>query len=106
RLARGDGLRDLLRRGHVQRHGRAGRTPRPDGGGDRNRSRPQAAGPALLVLETGPLTARDAARENTMGKARGQRVGVVILIVALALGAGPNTWAAEKVTVGIGGVGL
>ena len=29
-----------------------------------------------------------------------------ILVVALALGAGPSAWAAEKVTVGIGGVGL
>ena len=41
-----------------------------------------------------------------MGKTRGQLVGVVILVVALALGAGPSAWAAEKVTVGIGGVGL
>ena len=41
-----------------------------------------------------------------MGKTRGQLVGVVILVVILALGAGPSAWAAEKVTVGIGGVGL
>jgi len=41
-----------------------------------------------------------------MGKTRGQLVGIVILIVTLALGAGPSAWAAEKVTVGIGGVGL
>src|ERR1700675_5001201 len=49
---------------------------------------------------------RDGARENTMGKTRGQLVGIGILVVALAFGAGPSVGAAEKVTVGIGGVGL
>ena len=33
--------------------------------------RPQAAGPAVLLLEAGTLTARDGAREETMGKTRG-----------------------------------
>ena len=41
-----------------------------------------------------------------MGKTLGQHVGVVILVVALALGAAPSAGAAEKVTVGIGGVAL
>ena len=41
-----------------------------------------------------------------MGKTWGQFVGVMILVVALALGAGPSAGAAEKVTVGIGGVAL
>jgi NitT/TauT family transport system substrate-binding protein len=41
-----------------------------------------------------------------MGKTPGQFVGVVILIVAFAVGAAPGALAAEKVTVGIGGVAL
>jgi len=36
----------------------------------------------------------------------GRIVEIVILVAALALGAGPGAWAAEKVTVGIGGVAL
>ena len=68
---------------------------------------PQAAGPAVLVLEAGTLTVRGA----RTGGHDGQRLGVassavVIVVIALALGAGPSAWAAEKVTVGIGGVGL
>ncbi len=41
-----------------------------------------------------------------MEKSRRHIVGVVIVTLALALGAGPSAWAAEKVTVGIGGVAL
>jgi sulfonate transport system substrate-binding protein len=49
---------------------------------------------------------RIGARKEAMGKSRGGIVGVVILAVTVALWAGPGAWAAEKVTVGVGGVGL
>ena len=53
---------------------------------------------------TGTLTVRGGDGRTPWARL-GAAVGVVIVVIALALGAGPSAWAAEKVTVGIGGVG-
>src|SRR6185369_9761783 len=107
-LTRGHGLRHLLRGVDVQRHRRDGRAARPDGGRHRHRRRPQAPGRPVLVLEGGSEMRRRARelREEVMHIVLRRIVAVVVLLAVLVSGAPPASWAAEKVTVGVGGVAL
>src|SRR5439155_1738120 len=106
RLARRDGLRHLLCGVDVQRHRRAGRAPRPDGGRHRHRHRPAAPRRAVLVLEAGSEMRRSREGKEVMTTLLRRIVAVAVLLAVLVSGGAPASRAAEKVTVGVGGVAL
>ena len=78
---------------------------RPDGGGHRDRRRPQAIGRTVFLLETDPVVTRGT-REEPMTTHSGRIAGVIVLVAALLAAGWSSARAAEKVTVGIGGVAL
>src|SRR4029453_6547576 len=72
----------------------------------RHRHRPQAPGCAVLLLEADSEMKRSRAQEDVMPPLLRLLVAVRVLFAVVVPGGPAATWAAEKVTVGIGGVGL